>query len=166
MKTNICHQLAKRRNNKNSTVSLETEALRFLRGLSVPVCSPLLKLFRTLALLSLELSWGTQRGFKGLCSGALSLHVSSSLLNCGTGCKDQSELGSAEPRWHPEQREGKALLPPVHEDVPSFLLSICVLLQTWLLLKILVLRSWRHSAREVKTPEHLGKAKGWFGVGL
>lgn len=32
MKTNICHQLAKWRNNKNSTVSLEIEALRFLRG--------------------------------------------------------------------------------------------------------------------------------------
>lgn len=140
------------------------EALRFLRGLSVPVCSPLLKLSRTLALVSVELLWGTRRGFKDLWSGALSVHVTSSLLNCGMGYKDETEPGSAEPRWHPGQREGN--IPALDEDAPSFLFSICVLLQTWLLLKILVLRPWKHSAREVKTLTASWKSQGlvWCGA--
>lgn len=149
-------------------MSLEIEALRFLRGLSVPVCSPLLKLCRTLALVSVELLWGTQRGFKELWSGALSLHVISWLLNCGTGYKEETELGSAEPRWQPEQREGKALIPPLDEDDPSFLLSICVLLPTWLLHKVLVLISWRCSAREVKTLQAPWESQGvvWCDLGV
>lgn len=138
------------------------EALRFLRGLSEPLCSPLLRLCRTLALVSVELFWGSQRGFKDLWSGALSLHVTSWLLDCGTGYKDQSELGSAEPRWRPEQREGQALIPPL-------LLLSCfpsVLLQTWLLLIILVLGSWMHSAREAQTITASWKIQGvvWCGA--
>lgn len=145
-------------------MSLEIEALRFLRGLSVLLCSPLLRLYRTLASVSVELLGGTQRGFKDLWSGALSLHVTSWLLNCVRGYKEGTELGSAEPRWHPEQGEGN--IPALDEDAPSFLLSICVLLQTWLLLKILVLRPWRHSAREVKTLTASRKSQGvvWCGA--
>lgn len=94
--------------------------------------------------------------------GALSFHVTSLLLNRGTGYKDETELGSAEPCWHPEQRKGN--IPALDEDAPSFLLSICVLLPTWLLLKILLLRSWRYSAREVKTLP--APCIRWFGVGL